>query len=127
MLKLLLKMALLPPALIRSHAKAYVDLASEAGARYWCTLKNRGLMYGLSVLGMVLALNLGGMALLLWGTVPLSQAPQAWVLWALPGACLLVSGLCWWRAQSLRMPPLLHELQSQMQLDLHIIRSGDAP
>ena len=41
MLKRLLKMMLLPPELIKSHAQGYVNLASEVCSRYLCTLKNR--------------------------------------------------------------------------------------
>ena len=65
MMRLLLKMLLLPPDLLKSHAQGYVDLASEVGARYLCTLKNRWVMYALSVLTLLLALIFGGMALLL--------------------------------------------------------------
>lgn len=127
MFKLLLKMALLPPELVKSHAKAYMDLASEVGSRYARTLKNRWVMYGLSAATLMLAFILGGMALLLWSTVAVAQSPRVWVLWALPGTCLVISGLCWWRARSLCMPSLLQDIQSQMQLDLQVIRSGETP
>ena len=43
----LLKLLLLPPDLLKSHAQAYADLASELSARYLCTLKNRWVMYSL--------------------------------------------------------------------------------
>lgn len=127
MLKLLLKMMLLPPALIQSHAKGYVDLASEVGSRYLCTLKNRWVMLGLSALTMVLALIFGGVALMLWSTAASLDASQAVVLWALPASFGLVSGLLWWRAQSLRLPPLWQDIQSQLQLDLEVIRTADTP
>ena len=94
MVRLLLKMLLVPPDLLKSHAQGYVDLASEVGARYLCTLKNRWVMYALSLLTLMLALIFGGMALLLWSALPLVDAPYGWVLLALPSACLLLSGLC---------------------------------
>lgn len=127
MLKLLLKLALLPPELVKSHAKAYLDLTSEVGSRYMRTLKSRWVMYGLSAVALMLALIFGGMALLLWSTVAMAQSPQVWVLWALPGTCLLISGMCWWRARSLCMPSLLQDIQTQMQLDLQVMRSGEVP
>jgi hypothetical protein len=107
---------------LKSHAQGYVDLASEVGARYVCTLKNRWVMYALSVLTMLLALIFGGVALLLWSALPLHDAPYAWVLLALPTACLSLSGLCWWWARTLRLQPLLQDIQAQIALDLQAIR-----
>jgi hypothetical protein len=122
MVRLLLKMLLLPPDLLKSHAQGYVDLASEVGVRYLCTLKNRWVMYALSMLTLLLALIFGGVALLLWGTLPLIDAPHAWVLLALPMACLFLSGLCWWWARTHRLQPLLQDIQAQIALDLQAIR-----
>ncbi len=122
MVRLLLKMLLLPPDLLKSHAQGYVDLASEVGARYLCALKNRWVMYALSVLTLMLALIFGGIALLLWSALPLVDAPYAWVLLALPSACLLLSGLCWWWARNQRLQPLLQDIQAQIALDLQAIR-----
>lgn len=127
MLKLLLKMMLLPPELIKSHAQGYVDLASEVGSRYLCTLKNRWVMYGLSALTLVLALIFGGVALMLWSTATRLDASQATVLWVLPSTFLVISGLFWWRAKSLCLPPLLQDIQSQLQLDLEVIRTAQTP
>jgi hypothetical protein len=127
MLKLLLKMMLLPPELIKSHAQGYVDLASEVGSRYLCTLKNRWVMFALSALTLMLALIFGGMALLLWSTATQLDASQAAVLWGLPSSFLVISALLGWRAKSLRLPSLLQDIQSQLQLDLEVIRTADAP
>jgi len=127
MLKLLLKMMLLPPELIKSHAQGYVDLASEVGSRYLCTLKNRWLMFALSALTLMLALIFGGMALMLWSTATQLDASQAAVLWGLPSSFLVISALLGWRAKSLRLPSLLQDLQSQLQLDLEVIRTADTP
>jgi hypothetical protein len=127
MLKLLLKMMLLPPELIKSHAQGYVDLASEVGSRYLCTLKNRWVMFALSALTMVLALIFGGVALMLWSTARQLDTSQAAVLWGLPSTFLVISALLGWRAKSLRLPSLLQDIQSQLQLDLEVIRTADAP
>lgn len=126
MLKLLLKMALLPPALLKSHAMGYVDLASDLGSRYLCTLKNKGVMYLLSALSGVLALVFGGVAWMLWSTLTVHSAPQIWVLWALPSACAVISVLSWWRARSLKLPPMLQDIQTQLQLDLQMVQMADS-
>lgn len=127
MFKQLLKIILLPPALISAHAQGYVGLVSEVGWRFWRALKNKCWMYGLSALALALALVFGGVALMLWGTLPMTDAPQAWLLWALPGSCLLTSGLCGWRARSLPMPSVWQDIQSQWHLDLAVIRAADTP
>jgi hypothetical protein len=127
MLRLLLKILLLPPDLLKSHAQGYVDLASEVGVRYVCALKNRWVMYALSGLTLLLALIFGGVALLLWSTSPMHDAPHPWVLLALPIACLSLSGLCWWWARTQRLQPLLQDIQAQIALDLQAIRQVHSP
>ena len=122
MLQLLLKILLQPPELIRSRAKAYLNLASVVGSRYGCALRTKCLLYGLSVLALVLALIFGGMALMLWSAMPMGDAPRAWVLWALPGSCLVISGLCGWWARRLLLPSGWQDFQSQWQLDVQSLR-----
>eukprot|EP01030_Chromulinospumella_sphaerica_P006242 gene6242-6102_t len=79
-LALLLKLLVLPPELLKVHAQGYADLASQAWADHLCALKNRWVMYALSALNLLLALILGGVALLLWSALPLNDAPHAWRL-----------------------------------------------
>ncbi len=120
----LLKLLLLPPELLKSHAQAYADLAHELTARYLCTLKNRWVMYGLSALALLLALIFGGVGLMLWSALPLQNATHAWVLLALPASSLVVSVLCWWRARRLHLQPILREIQAQIQLDLQALQQA---
>lgn len=120
----LLKLLLLPPDLLKSHAQAYADLASELSVRYLCTLKNRWVMYSLSALALLLAVVFGGVALLLWGVLPLQDAPHPWVLLALPASSLGVSVICWWWARSLHLQPVLSEIRTQIQLDLEAIQQA---
>lgn len=122
----LLKLLLLPPDWLKLHAQAYADLASELSAQYLATLKSRCVMYGLSALFLLLALIFGGMALLLWGALPLQEASYPGLLLALPLGCLVISGLCGWRARSLRLPTVWGDIQSQLQLDLQALQQADA-
>lgn len=123
---LLLKLLLLPPDLLRLHAKGYADLTTEIGARYLCTLKNRWLMYGLSGLAFILALIFGGFGLLLWSIFPLLDAPHIWVLLALPAGSGFVGVMCWWWARSLRPLPLFKDIHTQIQMDMQAIRQVDS-
>ncbi len=121
----LLKLLLLPPDLLKSHAQAYADLASERTACYLATLKRRCVMYGLSALALLLALMLGGVALMLWGTLPLQGAAFPWALLVVPLACLMLSVVCWWRARSLRLPTVWMDIQTQFQLDIQALKQAD--
>jgi len=114
---MLLKMLLLPPDLLKSHAQGYADLVSEWGANYLCTLKNRWVLYGLSALALMLGLIFGGVALLLWSSLSLKDAPHAWVLWALPATTLLLALALGWWAGRWRLQPILKDLQAQLELD----------
>lgn len=87
------------PDLLVQHAGAYAALAqAELGeaARCW----RQRLLWGLVVAVLaLLALGLGGVALLLAAAVPLAQMPAPWVLVALPaglGVLALVLGV--WQA-----------------------------
>jgi len=126
MSKLLLKLLLLPPELLGSHAQGYSDLAREVGASYLWTLKNRCLMYALSALTCFLALILGGVALILWSAFPLQDAPHFWILPTLPLGLFFISAFCWWKARTLRLEPFLKSFQDQIQLDLMAIRQAQA-
>ena len=119
---LLLKLLLLPPDLLRSHAQGYADLAREVGASYLCTLKNRCLLYVFSALTCLLGLILGGAALMLWSAFPLLDAPHLWLLPALPLGLFLLSVFCWLWARSLRLEPLMKSFQTQIQLDILAIQ-----
>lgn len=118
MMQTLLKMVLLPPDLLWAHAHGYVDLSREVGMRYMWALKSRWVMWGKSVLALMLALVFAGVALMLWASLPMHAAPSAWLLLALPAVCLMLSAFYGWRASSLKLPSLLHDLQAQMAMDL---------
>lgn len=122
----LLKLLLLPPDLLRTHAQGYADLAREVGASYLCTLKNRCLMYVLSALTGFLALMLGGVGLLLWGAFPLLDAPHIWMLPALPLGLMFVSVLCGWWASRLRQEPIWKNFQAQIQLDILALQQAQS-
>ncbi|PUE33914.1 hypothetical protein [Limnohabitans sp. Jir72] len=122
MFKLLLKLLVLPPELLKAHAQGYADLAGQAWAQHLCTLKNRFVLYSLGLLGLLLSLILGGVALLLWCALPQIDNHHAWVLLALPLILLALSGLCWAWARSLRTRPMLDEIREQIQLDILAIQ-----
>lgn len=88
------------PDLLAEHAGAYAALAqAELGeaARRW----RERLLWGLVVTVLaLLALGLGGVALLLAAALPVDRMPAAWVLVALPASlALLALALGVWQAR----------------------------
>lgn len=127
MFRLLLKLLVLPPELLKVHAQGYADLASQVWTQHLRTLQSRWMMYALSALTLLLALILGGTAFLLWSVMPHNEMRHAWVLLALPLSLLGLSGLCWVRARSLRTRPVMNDIQEQLQLDMLAIRQAQTP
>ncbi len=127
MLKLLLKLLVLPPELLQMHAQGYADLASQAWANHLCALKNRWVLYSLSALSLLLALIFAGVGLLLWSVLQLTDAPHPWVLLGLPLSLLAVSAVCWAWGRSLRSRPILGDIKAQIQLDMMTIRQAQMP
>ncbi|MGV1045724.1 hypothetical protein [Limnohabitans sp.] len=126
MVKLLLKLLVLPPELLKMHAQGYADLASQAWADHLCTLKNRWVMYALSGLCLMLGLVLAGVAVLLWSALPSIDARHAWVLPVLPLTLLALAALLWAWARRLRTRPFLNDIQEQIQLDILAIQQARA-
>jgi len=117
------KLWLLPPELLQMHAQGYADLANQAWTQQLYTLKNRWMLYALSALSLGLGLGLAGVALLMWSALPQIDPRHAWVLPALPLACLLLSALLWVWARRLRTRPGLHELRDQIRQDIQMLQS----
>lgn len=122
-----LKIFLLPPELLRSHAQGYADLASEELTQLACQLKNRLLLWLWGVFSLLLGLGLGGVAVLLWSALPELNPQRSWVLLALPlSLCLL--GLTLARSASLqKMTPLFPKLRHQLLLDKLNLQQATKP
>ena len=107
MLKLLLKILVLQPELLHEHAQGYADLATRAWTHNLRTLKYRWTMYAISALTLFLSLILGGVALMLWCTLPTVEMRNTWI---------------WAYARNLRKTPLLDKIKEQVQLDILALR-----
>ncbi len=127
MIKVLLRLLVLPPDLLKAHAQGYADLAREAWTHKVQTLQYRWTLYAISAASMLMAMTLGGVALLLWSSLPLNDARHAWILPALPSVLLFISGGCWAWARSLRARSVLKDLQEQIQLDILTLRESQTP
>jgi hypothetical protein len=126
MCKVLLKLLVLPPKLLKMHAQGYADLAAQAWESHLCALKNRITLYALSALCWVLASFWGGTALLIWAALPVLDPRWVWVLPTLPLGMSALGALLWAWARSLRRRPVLDEIKAQIKLDLLMIRPSQS-
>ena len=85
MLPPLLRLFMDEPALLASHAGAYTDLLCADAARWRARQLRRLLYLAAAVAALVVALALGGVALMLHAATGSSH----WLLWAVPAAPLL--------------------------------------
>jgi hypothetical protein len=124
MLKLLIKLLVLPPELLREHARGYADLASQAWQQQLRALQLRWALYALAWVCAVLGLGLGSVSCLLWAALPGFSERHVWVMWALPLTWMGGSGVCFAWARSVSPSPLLDSLQAQLKLDVQALRSA---
>lgn len=124
MSRLLLKLLLLPPALLKMHVHGYADLASEEWERQRCIWKTRLLIGVIGTVSGALGLLLAGVSLLLWSALPVVDGGRAWVMWFLPVALGLFSLACWAWAKRIKMSPPFDKLKAQIALDIRALRQS---
>lgn len=127
MSRLLLKLLLLPPDLLKMHVHGYADLASEEWARQLRVLKTRWLVYALCAASGVLGVFLAGVSLLLWSALPALDEQRAWLMWLMPAALCLFSVACWVWAGRIPMSPPFGKLKEQIALDILALRQSQEP
>ena len=127
MSRLLLKLFLLPPDLLKMHVHGYADLASEEWERQVCVWKTRLLIYAIGTASGGLGVLLAGVALLLWSALPVIDERSAWVMWFLPVALCLLSLACWAWASHFKISPSFGRLKAQIELDMLALRQSQNP
>lgn len=92
MLPPLLRLFMDEPGLLASHASAYTELLHEDVSRWQATQVRR--LLHLIVLGgaIVMAIGLGGIALMLYA----ATGSTHWLLWVVPASPLLAAGVSGW-------------------------------
>ncbi len=127
MSRLLLKLLLLPPELLKTHVHGYADLVSEEWARQLHAWKTRWLIQATCLVSGLLGLFLAGVSLLLWSALPVVDARNAWVLWFAPGALVVLSLACAVWARHIPIPRPLDKLKAQIELDILALRQSQEP
>ncbi len=127
MSRLLLKLFLLPPDLLKMHVHGYADLASEEWERQVCVWKTRLLIYAIGTASGILGILLAGVSLLLWSALPVIDERSAWLMWLVPLVLCLSSVACWAWASYFKISPSFGRLKAQIELDMLALRQSQNP
>lgn len=121
MLHPLLRLALARPDLLAHHAGAYAELAADNAREVVADWQWRLVGWALLAVGVLLCLVLGGVALMLHGTVAAPATP--WLLWAVPMAPLLPALIGVWLARRPAAPRRGASVAQQFEADLSLLRA----
>ena len=114
------------PHLLADHLEAYAALVDEevsAAVSFW---RGRALMNVIALLLLMVAVMLGGMAVMLWMVVPTSSIRPAWGLVVVPVTPLLVALVCLLLRQ--RAPSsMFAEVKQQLAVDFRMLRGASSP
>ncbi len=115
------------PELLAEHVGGYGGLVAAQATQAVAQLRRRAWLAGGLLVGLSGAVGLGGVALLLWGALPLAQMPMPALLWAVPLAPLLVAAGCAWALNQRPMAWGLQILGEQLAADAALLRTVSRP
>ena len=122
----LLHLVATQPHLLADHLEAYAALVDEEIGEAISFWRTRALMNGIALLLLMVAVMLGGIAVILWMVVPPSSIRHAWGLIAVPVAPLLVALVCLLLRQ--RAPSsMFAEVKQQLAVDFRMLRRVSSP
>jgi len=122
----LLRLLVSQPHLLTDHLQAYADLVGEEVAQAKARLVRQAVWFAVAAALAVMAVMLGGVALLLWAAVPTATMPAPWTLLILPGGLAVGAAACFFVGRTTGEPPFAN-LQRQLATDAALLReAGEA-
>lgn len=113
------------PHLVASHLGGYAELASAQAQEAARSLQARLVWSAGAVAGLWAGALLGGVALLMVATVPLTDMPAPWLLLVAPGVPLLGGALCWMQARNRPVVWSLAPMREQFAADAALLAEVD--
>lgn len=121
MWKLILKLIVMQPQVLVTHAKKYAGLVTEGLEYILIACRLRLLLYALSAALFGLGSVCSAVALLLWAALPVLNPQHAWVLLMLPFSLFTASVLLFVTTKRYKMDPLFQSIREQFDLDMQAI------
>jgi hypothetical protein len=117
----LLRLVATQPQLLADHAEAYAGLVSDEIGRSAESFKHRILLNAIALCLVGVAAVLGGVALMLWATLPPASMQAPWALIAAPVVPAVVAVVCALFGQR-RPGDAFADLKQQVAADLVMLR-----
>ncbi|WP_332738646.1 hypothetical protein [Hydrogenophaga sp.] len=127
MLHPVFRLAASQPQLLAEHAAGYAGLLAEELAISGAQLKRRIALQIVGLLGLMVAAILGGVAVLLWASLPAASMQQPWLLWFVPLVPALLGALALWVSNSNPVEPAFATLREQLAQDAAMLRRTTEP
>jgi DNA-binding transcriptional LysR family regulator len=127
MLHPVFRLAASQPQLLAEHAAGYAGLLAEEVASSGAHIKRRITLQIIGLLSLMVALILGGVAVLLWASLPPASLQQPWLLWFTPLVPAALGMLAMVVAQNRAAPPAFATLREQFAQDASLLRRTTAP
>jgi hypothetical protein len=123
----LIRLLISQPQMVADHVEAYAELVTEEVGGATQRLKRRLLLHAASLVGIVLGVLFGAVALMLWASSPDDTMRAPWVLWAVPGVPLLAGIACHFAARKRDDEPHgMAVIREQLAADAEMLRSVGA-
>jgi len=121
----LLRLVATQPQLLADHAEAYAGLVSDEIGRSAASFKHRILLNAIALCLVGVAAVLGGVAFMLWATLPPAAMQAPWALIAAPAVPAVIAVVC--ALVGRRQPSdAFAELKQQVAADLVMLREVSA-
>lgn len=127
MLHPVFRLAASQPQLLAEHAAGYAGLLAEEVTSSGAHIKKRIALQVVGLLCLMIAFILGGVAVLLWASLPPASLQQPWLLWFTPLVPAVLGVLAFLMAQGHKAPPAFATLRAQFAQDAVLLRRTTAP
>lgn len=111
------------PQLLADHVEAYSELVAEEMSAVTTQWKKRAALHAISLVAMLVALLLIGVALLLWAAIPLDSMNAPWALIVVPAAFLALGVWAHFSAGKKMPQHGVSAIREQLQADAAMLRS----
>jgi hypothetical protein len=127
MLHPVFRLAASQPQLLAEHAAGYAGLLAEEVASSGAHIKRRITLQIVGLLSLMVASILGGVAVLLWASLPPASLQQPWLLWFTPLIPAALGIFAIVLAKNHEAPPAFATLREQFAQDASLLRRTTAP
>lgn len=124
MLHPLVQLLAAKPHLMADHLAGYGRLIGLQASEVLQAVRGSAALVIAGVFCALVGTGLAGVALLLWGALPVQQMPMPWLLAAVPAVPLVGAVLCALAWRQRRTAPSLQALSAQIDADLALLREA---